>query len=200
MREINSERVSRHHSPKVGQVRNLPFLTACSNRCNYPSRVSSPASGENFRVKSQERQVRQSARGGCVLCQFDVIRHQTVRNSVSSLSLSLSPPFSLSPFSLSLSLFLFLSYSRAHVSSGLSDLRGTRDELDQLRCVWIRLDYVSNSCCIFVESSRVVRDSFPPSLLTLRSRLWRRNWDDDYVRDMQDHATPFTSRIFRSDR
>lgn len=63
---------------EVRQVRNLPSLTACWDRCNYPSHVSSRANEENFRVKSQERQVRQSAsRGGCVLCQFDVIRHQT---------------------------------------------------------------------------------------------------------------------------
>lgn len=74
---------------EVGQVRNLPFLTACSNRCNYPSRVSSPASEENFRVKSQERQVRQSASwSGCVLCQFDVIRHRSGTQPELSPSLS----------------------------------------------------------------------------------------------------------------
>lgn len=92
--------------------RNLPSLTACSDRCNYPGQVSSPTSEENLRAKSQERQVRQSAsRGGCVLCQFDVIRHQTARNSASGLSPSPNPlsyPFSLSSLILPPSLLSLL--------------------------------------------------------------------------------------------
>jgi len=123
-----------------------------------------------------------------VLCQFDVIQHQTFRNSASG-RLSRSPSLSLSSFPRSL---------RARKSRVSREHEATRvaraTNLTNFDAYESRLGFASNSCCASAESSRPVRDSFSPPFLTLRPR----SWNGTTYENLQDHAAPFTSLQKRS--